>query len=138
MSGRKPRKSLSPREIKRMGLPRQFWRPPVPVEDLWEGANAQLYGFYRDPVRWIEKGVSLGLWGPPGCGKSTLVASIARRSRLLYQSVYWTSGWKWREDRRAGRQFSESFTVTDHCLDVDLLVIDDYTAMDWVDRYYGI
>lgn len=120
----------------RMKLPKALWG--AQFKYVQPSAKVWLRNYLTDLKEYMTKGTSLVIIGDEGVGKSCIASLIARYVRSHAHSVYWTTAWRYREDRRSRARFDDELSVLERVQTVDLLVIDDLEEEDLEDRYYGL
>lgn len=129
------RSPLTVPQMERMRLPESVWR--AKIEKVPESCRHEVSEILRRIPKFFEIGPGIWIDGDTGAGKSSVAALIGMEGCAWGGVVYYTTLWELREGIRARRMFDEEQSLLDRCMNVELLILDDVTAIPMKDAWFG-
>jgi DNA replication protein DnaC len=129
-------RELEEADYLRMNLPAEFWKytpKDVPADIRDPVARYcdcdHIDGFVNDGVGWF-------FWGPPGFGKTTTAAVLAKEVRSHAYTVLFTTVSDLREMIRSHIVFDDTVSALERAQAVDFLVLDSIREEDAKDSWF--
>lgn len=130
------RRALTPGDFSRMNLPREHYSAHSRL--IQEDDTREIVGNYgKRVVEMIKTATGLVLMGPPGVGKSSIAAILAKEAVRWGFSAYFVSHEELADLRFEDRAFAEGTSVMGRIRAVDLLILDNFDARFLSDKRFG-
>jgi len=127
---------LDSEDFARIHIPYILWG--VTLEGVSESSRVAV-GKFSERIKEVkDKGVSLYIYGPKGCGKSGAATVIMKEARAWGFTAYGVSVTELRESVRTHAPFDTESTVMDRCRLVDFLLLDDLRVEDAAEKMFTI
>lgn len=130
----KPRR-LKANDYAYIGLPPSAWH--ARLDFVPDSTKVRVRAYLDDRTNVMRTAKGLVIHGEPRSGKTCIAAGIAKTMFAYGYSVFYTHGVKIRDANRYHTKFDDEQTVLARCENVDLLVIDDFCALDATNPFYG-
>ncbi len=130
-----PPRKLIARDYRAMNLPPNTWN--ARLSKVHSSAKTTIEQYLEKRTTVMERGWGLLLYGPKGCGKTSIAAGVLKVFRSYGYSSYFTTPLQLKDAQLSYQMHDEDQTFLRMCMNVDLLVLDDITPENARDPIFG-
>ncbi len=130
------RRKLNENDMTRMNIPRRYWRVNFGgISELAKWSDEQkkeilsprdfVGNYVKEMSEHWSNGVGLYLWGPNGCGKTSISVCLAKEFRRRGHTTLFIESAMLKQKIINSHQFDGTQSYMDRAVQVDVLIIDD-------------
>lgn len=129
------RRKLQVTDLERMNLPDKFWT--VKIQGVQEPAREVVANYLRKIHKMLSDGIGMLIEGGDGVGKTSIAALALKVARSYGYTGFFDYVWQLRNLIKERVDFDDETSILGRCREVDLLVLDDFSAADMTAAFFG-